>query len=199
MRALLGGLIGAAASAAGWLAVEHFQQASYGWMVVLVGLVTGFCVHKAGEGNSGGFARGALAIILTLAAIVGGRQVYAKIMQASSTAASAVTVDTAKVEVPDADEEEADTGEAPAPVVTPELAEDAGALGKRGYSKTAMKKNLSEMDMVWMCVAALASYVIGKGGDEPAPGEEGEQGEGQPEQSEGGDQPQEEMPENEAE
>lgn len=174
MGGFIGGLIGAAASAAGWLAIEHTQQTSLGWMVILVGLVTGFCVHKGSSVTSVGFTRGALAIILTLAAIVGGRQAYAKIMQANaSSAQEAVVVSEPQDDAP-ADDEGEDSGEtAPAPVL-PQETPDLVGLGQRNYTKSAMKKNMSDRDMIWLCVAALAAYLTGKGGDK-APSVESEE------------------------
>ncbi len=170
MRVFLAGLFGAAASAAAWLAAEHFTQSSYGWMVCLVGLVTGFCVLKARTGNTGGVARGALAIILTLSAILGGRWVYARVMEASAkdtSAAVAVNIDPAG----DAADEDSDTDDAvattPAAIAIPEIDPSAELAG--GYSKSAMKKSGTEWDMIWMCVAALAAYVTGRGGDGKAP------------------------------
>ena len=167
MRALFGGVVGAGASTAAWLAFEHFQQANYGWLVCLIGLITGMSVHRAAgkAASGGGFARGELATVLTLAAIVGGQQVYAKIMQATSSAAAAVTAGSAKGQGADG-EGDAKTGadaDAPAAVLIPEINEATAGAGQRGYSKSNMKKNLSDWDMVWMCVAALAAYVTGKG------------------------------------
>lgn len=171
MRGLLGGLIGAAASAAAWLAAEHFQQANYGWMVSLVGLVTGLCVYKASSVSSSGFARGALAIILTLAAILGGRQVYAKIMQSTSTGAEpAPMIESIEAEAEDAE------GEASEPVnietVLPVADEELAGFGKADYTKPALKNNLQNSDMLWLCVAALAAYLTGKGGDKAGVSEE---------------------------
>ena len=170
MRALIMGIIGAAASSAAWLAFEHSQQQSYGWLVCLVGLVTGVCVHSGAKGPSGGTLRGALAALLTLGGIVGGQKAYASWMQSRSTANEAVAVATIQSDTADQEgDEEADDAavalEEPPRIELPESMTDGGG----GYSKTAMKKNLSEWDMVWMSLAALAAYITGKGGEKAAP------------------------------
>ncbi len=187
MRGLLCGVIGAAASAAAWLAAEHYQQANYGWMVCLIGVVTGISIKKASTSGASGFARGALAIILTLAAILGGRQVYARIMESTSTGDQPAQI----ILDPEgeAEDEEAENTEAPpAKTELPEPIEDLSALGKTNYSKSAMKKNMSDRDMLWLCVAALAAYVTGKGSDK-APAAEGESADAPPESDDSSDTP----------
>ena len=173
MRVLFSGVIGAVVSASAWLAAEHFQQEKFGWMVCLIGLVTGIAMHKASQPGSGkasgkGFARGALAVVLTFAAIVGGQKAYAMYMQASSEAASVVTSES----FPDAGKGGLDEKAKPAgasAVVLSELEADAIGLGQGDYTKSAIKNNFSDWDMIWMGLAALAAYVTGKGGDGATP------------------------------
>ncbi len=167
MRVFISGVLGAVVSAAAWLGVEHFRQTNYGWMVCLIGLITGIIVHKASKaGTGGGFARGALAVVLTLAAIAGGQEVYARILQSGSPAAGAVIVESLKggVDSSKTKNDDADGSDAPAIVLT-ELEPGPLGVGPNSYSKSAMKKNLSDWDMIWMGIAALAAYVTGKGGD----------------------------------
>ncbi|MEM8944952.1 MAG: hypothetical protein AAGD11_07180 [Planctomycetota bacterium] len=177
MRALLGGIVGAVVSATAWLGIEHIQQTNYGWLVILVGLVTGVSVNKAGAGSSAGFARGALAMVLTLAGIVGGQKGYAKFMEATTSTEAVATA--AAIEVggddEEADDEEADADSERTPA--PPIETTPVDLGSRSYSKSAMKKNFGEWDMIWMCVAALAAYVTGKGGADKIVAEEQQDGE----------------------
>ena len=164
MRVLLSGVIGAVASSAAWLAAEHFQQTNYGWMVCFIGLITGLFVHKASKaGSRGGFARGALAAVLTLAAIVGGQKAYAVYMQSTSQAASAVAAQNAPVVTEPAGDDTA-KDVAPAELLM-DLGEEAIGRVPSSYTQSAIKKNLSDWDMVWMGIAALAAYVTGKGSE----------------------------------
>ena len=146
MRALLGGIVGAVVSAAAWLGIEHVQQTNYGWMVILVGIVTGMFVNKSGAGTTTGFARGALAMILTLAGIVGGQKGYALFMEKTTTARAAAAVEVVDLGgEEEASDEEEETGEveaAPAPLPVLDAA-PVGGVSNRSYSKSAMKKNLS--------------------------------------------------------
>ncbi len=190
MRGLLCGAIGAAAAAAAWLAAEHFQQADYGWMVCLIGLVTGISVKAASTQTTGGFARGAVAIILTLAAILGGRQVYAKIMETTSTGKEPAQI-VMDSEEDAADEDAEDTESTPVTTALPEPMEDV-SLAKTNYSKSAMKKNMSDRDMLWLCAAALVAYVTGKGGDKAPAEAESASTDAPPESDESPDAPAEE-------
>ena len=194
MRVLISGVIGAAVAAAAWLGLEHSLQRDLGWLAIGVGLVTGLCVHKAaGAATGGGYVRGALSVIIALAAIVGGRQIYAKAMEATSESLAG-TAKPVMVDAPAEDAtgesgeaEEGEDAEAPAPIEKPKVAEQLS--GPAAKPKVAMKKRLSEMDFVWIGVAALAAYITGKGPDakpvteeqpeQPEqPVDEGESGEG---------------------
>lgn len=170
MRVLLSGVVGAAASASAWLAAEHFQQTSFGWMVCLIGLVTGVVMHKASNAGTGaGFARGGLAVVLTLAAIVGGRQAYAMIMQASSPTVTAVALESLQGREDESETESVKTdGEIAAEFDMSTLEGEVAGLGSSNYSKSSMKKSMSDWDMIWMGIAALAAYVTGKGGETAA-------------------------------
>ena len=168
MRVIVAGIIGAAVAAAVWLGAEHMSPKDLGWLSTLVGLVTGCSVHKAaGAGAGGGYVRGGLAVILTLAAIVGGRQVYAKVMQATNQAAAAVM----QPAVPntEAAADKADDDGTEGAVEKPDTEIDMTVTdmvpGKVGNQKLPLKKGKSEIDMLWMCLAALAAYVVGKGSD----------------------------------
>ena len=168
MRVIVAGIIGAAVAAAVWLGAEHMSPKDLGWLSILVGLVTGCSVLKAaGAGAGGGYVRGGLAVILTLAAIVGGRQVYAKVMQATNQAAAAVM----QPAVPNAESaaDKADDDGTEGAVEKPDTEIDMTVTdmvpGKVGNQKLPLKKGKSEIDMLWMCLAALAAYVVGKGSD----------------------------------
>jgi len=168
MRIFFAGLIGAAVTTVVWLALEYVTLMDFGWLSCGVGVVTGYCVHRAAGPHSGGsFVRGALSVLLTLAVIVGGRQVYAKVMNTITVRAQVVPVMS--------DSETKDTsGETVGEVdrAIPRLASEAelrgGPFGLDSGSPLAQKKAFSDWDMLWMCLAALAAYVIGKGRDEVA-------------------------------
>ncbi len=169
MRVLIAGIIGAAVSSGAWLALEHVTLKNFGWLAIVVGLVTGIAIHAAaGVHARQSFLRGALAIILALAACVGGRQVYAKYMQKVNVANQPARIALAQVEGgEESDDSTEGTGEAVADTTEPEALAEFGA-GRIGVKKPSLKMAMSEWDFLWLGLAALAAYVTGKGRDLPA-------------------------------
>ncbi len=168
MRVLLSGLVGAAVSAAAWFAIEYSTHHEFGWLAIAVGLATGLCVNAAaGAAAPQSIGRAVLAVVLTLAAVVGGRMVYASVMQTLNRASTiAATQLKPNAEVSD-DEEDAK-------VVAGdnEVASVREPLEERGGSSKSTKRlplnrpgvnTGSAFDLVWMGVAALVAYLTGKG------------------------------------
>ncbi|NOY29664.1 MAG: hypothetical protein GXP28_05665 [Planctomycetes bacterium] len=171
MRVLLSGVIGAAAAAAAWMAIEHSTKQEIGWMAIVVGLVTGLAVHKAaGAGSRASFARGALAAVLALIVCVVCRQVYAKVMQTSDpsavTVAAADPAESRKTETGEAESEETDSEQATEPT-KPVLSLGKQAISEAtDYGSLSFEKGLTQWDMLWLSMAALTAYVVGKGRDQ---------------------------------
>jgi hypothetical protein len=192
MRVLVGGIIGAAVAVAVWLGLEHVTQMDLGWLVCGVGVITGYCVHRAAGPRSGGsFVRGGLSVLLALVAIVGGRLVYAKVMEGTAGKAMAVAVadepggDEAQVEQSqEVEAQKVETQEVETQEESEETTEESTATSQRsatvdersvapvGMGPIAIpsrKPSFSQLGMLWMSLAALAAYVIGKGRDEVQP------------------------------
>ena len=173
MRVLISGILGAAVSAGVWLGLEHSVQKDLAWLMILVGLVTGYCVHRAAGSNAGaGYLRGALAVVLSLLAIVGGQRVYAQYMQSVNKSDA---IETVRGEEPDGDgsaqesdepaEEDQDEEGDAEDEYTKTIRDQSARLGEagRGAGQKGIKNNLTEMEMLWMCVSALVAYLVGKG------------------------------------
>ncbi|QEG37047.1 hypothetical protein Pr1d_43870 [Bythopirellula goksoeyrii] len=162
MRVLISGLIGAAASAAAWFYLEHATGHEMGWLAIAVGLITGLCVNAAaGPSARESTGRAALAAILALAAIVGGRVVYAKVMQNISQVKNVGNVVAQVDEV----EAEDDAGDEVAAVEVDEepLELPAAGTGKAIRLEKPTVDTVSEVDFLYMGIAALAAYITGKG------------------------------------
>lgn len=174
MRVLLGGVIGALAAAGAWMAIEHTAKQEFGWMAIAVGLVTGYVVHKAaGAGSRGSYARGALAVVLALVACVGSRQVYAKVMAKTNSGAETPAA-SAEVEAdsPATSEKSNSEGEETAePSKSVISLQDQSGSGAVSFGKASLKKGISEWDMLWLSMAALTAYVVGKGRGQSAANE----------------------------
>ena len=153
------------------MGIGDFAGREFGWLAIAVGLVTGLAVH-AGANKTGGahYLRGALAAILSLAAIVGGQKVKAKIMKAASkdtVKAVAGQVEDSKVDATEAAEDKEESAEDDAAEPVREMADSSEFVGAGtiGPGKTNIKKSLSDKDMIWFCLSALVAYVVDKGRD----------------------------------
>jgi hypothetical protein len=169
MRVLIGGLIGAAVSSAAWFGLEYAISKELAWLAIAVGVITGMCVNAAaGAGAAASYGRAALAVILTMVALIGGRLAYAQIMRSVSQ----VTTVVADKEAPDLPAQEAQVGEG-GDVAAAEAPAERTPLDLRGEPGFNLQKPkataMSELDMLWMGLAALGAYFFGKGSGKPAP------------------------------
>jgi hypothetical protein len=170
MRVLIGGLIGAAVSSAAWFGLEYATAREFGWLAIAVGVITGMCINAAaGAGAAASYGRAALAVILTMLALIGGRLAYAQIMRSVSQVTTVVAQDNATQDAPVEEAQETE-GEAVAEVAEPA---DRSSLDLRGDPGLRLQKPkataMSELDMLWMGLAALLAYFFGKGSGKPAP------------------------------
>lgn len=160
---LFGGMMGGAVGAAVWVAIEFSSQSEFAWMAWPVGLLAGWGVRKCAAADSrGGVLRGAIAALLALAAILGAGWSKQKILtrQVGQVSAPAIVVTTGGAEGGDQKitEETID-------IIEPEMV-DFGKprTGLPQGSFDPMAGNaLQNMDMLWLCLAALTAYVVGKG------------------------------------
>ncbi len=157
---LFGGIVGGAVGAAVWVSIEYSSQLEFAWMAWPVGLLVGWGVRKCAAADTrGGFLRGALAALLALAAILGAGWSKQKILtrQVSQVIAPAIVVTTGEAEVGDQKSTD-ETSEAIEPV-TVDFGKPSTGLLQGSKTDNAMQS----MDMLWLCLAALTAYVVGKG------------------------------------
>lgn len=171
MRTFILGAFAAVVAAAAWFGIEYISRMEFPWLAIGVGLAAGWGVRKGADIGGTGYARGTLAAVLALVAIVGGRQVYAAVMQAThdntTSLVRAIDVEEEATEEPapvEAEQVEGAADEEVAEVVVEsQIRERAGDnLALEALARPA-KPSGSMFDMVWICVAAVAAYVIGKG------------------------------------
>lgn len=167
MKVLIGGLVGAVLGSAIWLGAEHFTQSSYGWLSCLVGVLAGVFAKLFDRANlTPGTVRGGISVIVTLAAIVLGRQVYAKIIQVGPEPKNATVSLPKDMESPstqDASKEEASSEEDSKSEKIELLDRAAPASVDSSQKIKPNAKRASELDTLWMSLAALAAYVISQG------------------------------------
>lgn len=167
MRLLYIGVIAATVSVAAWIGVEHCLHKDLGGLAILVGLVTGWAIHKsAGTKAARGYWRGSLAAVLTLTAIVCGRLAYAKIMQSTNDHVATITKVSVAATIEDDDKET--EGSTDSLVGEPDVAQKPAQFkgptrGSLVDQNTPRITKMKQLDMLWMSVAALVAYVVGKG------------------------------------
>ncbi len=173
MRVLLSGIIGAAAAAGAWMLIEHSTRQEFGWMAILVGLATGLAVHwAAGAGSRSSYGRGAMAVVFALIACVGSRQVYAKVMEQFDIGASAAAAVAQGEEGEDATEVANSDQPADSPPKLALLLRDQQAPKVGSFGGKSIVQGMSQWDMLWLSVAALSAYVVGKGRDQAVASDE---------------------------
>ena len=159
---LFGGIVGGAVGAAVWVSIEYSSQLEFAWMAWPVGLLVGWGVRKCAAADTrGGFLRGALAALLALVAILGAGWSKQKILtrQASQVIAPAIVVTTGEAE---GDQKSLDgISEAIEPVAVDFGKPSTGLLSSPIDPKAG--NAMQNMDMLWLCLAALTAYVVGKG------------------------------------
>jgi hypothetical protein len=166
MRVLVGGIIGAVASAAVWFFLEYSTGREMGWLAILVGIITGLCISAAaGAGAGESYGRGALAVLLTMIAMVGGRAVYATVMQNVSKVS---TLAPAAQQADVADDAPSDDQPAEGAAEAADERQEAPAMPARTADD---RVRMPKPTVVWMAVAALAAYFTGKGSGKSAPPE----------------------------
>jgi hypothetical protein len=171
MKVLISGIVGAAVATTAWLSLEYVTHKEFGWLACLVGIVTGLSIHwAAGAHARASFGRGALAVLLTLAACVGGRLLYVKVME---SVRGELNVKMAQVVKSVENEGEAGADTEKDSTETSEEDAKSTMMAPRGdrpatsinLQKPTLKTTLSQGDMLWLCLAALVAYVVGKGND----------------------------------
>jgi hypothetical protein len=168
-KALIGAIIGGALGIAALIAVQYLTGVDQTWLAIVVALFTGLGV-RAMVSTSGhaSYLRGALTAILALAAFWGGTQLFSELAQRGVFAKS---MPAPKIAAPEVDvevaEDDGETDVVVEPVAPPVVArvENAGARNPRAAAAQ------SPWDFVWLCLAALVAYELGRGTSATVPKE----------------------------
>ena len=160
-KALIGAIIGAALGIGLLIAVYLLFQIDHVALAIAVALLTGLGVRTlVSTSGHASYTRGALTGVLALAACVGGWLLVAEVAKARAAAAPKRSV----IAAPKTDDKEAgDTG---APAGDAPVVEQARPVD-RGPSGAAMPKaatpGQNPLDYVWLAIAALVAYELGRG------------------------------------
>jgi hypothetical protein len=163
-KALIGAIIGAAVGIVLMFLIRNWADGY--WLAIpfalLVGMGVRMMVVTAGHAS---YARGALTGVLALVAYVGGWILVAKLAEARSAAAPNAARPVAAQEAKEETEMAAPAGEVA--VVEQERPMDQGPSGPA--MPNAMAPGQDPLDYVWLAIAALVAYELGRGtGAKPA-------------------------------
>jgi len=162
-KSLLGGVIGAAVGVALLFAIYRFSDGF--WSAIPFAILTGLGVRMAvSTAGHPSYARGALTAILALAAYIGGLTLVAYVTSARANAplARVAAADKSSQDAADADKDAAPP--APAPIAESNTS-TARADSHRG--PIAGSPQFNAWNFVWLGVAALVGYELGRGSDAP--------------------------------
>jgi hypothetical protein len=167
-KALVGALIGGALGIGLLIAAHTFFQMDGWWLAILVALLVGLGVRLmvATKGHAS-YVRGALTGVVALAAFVLGMQLVAQV------AISRANAERTKAPVAVA-EETAEKTDATDATATGKVAEERPVMERPAIDPGAMRRApapraANTMDFIWLAVAALLAYELGRGTGMPAP------------------------------
>jgi hypothetical protein len=180
-KSLVGAVIGAAIGIGMLFVASMFMRLDGVWLSIPFAILTGLGVRMfAGTAGRASYLRGALTMLVALAAYIGGWTLVAKVAMAKATAQTtnpAAATEPAATTGDDAKEGESKEGEskdeaqvadAGPPAAAPKAAK--GAMPIPPSSRTIG----SNWDIIWLAISALVAYELGRGSgvtpaDRPAP------------------------------
>jgi hypothetical protein len=173
-KTIVGALIGAALGIGLLVVVFLVFHLDRVWLAVPVALLTGLGVRLlVSTSGHPSYARGALTGLFALVAYLFGWWVVAQVATAQSKNQPGVRAERAAPAVAQADDAaegddaEADDADEAAPAAPFAASRPAAASG--GTSRPAMPRDFKTFDFIWLCVAALIAYELGRGTGGAAP------------------------------
>ena len=159
---LIGGIVGGMIGGGGWVAIAYFTNQEFGWLAWPVGLLVGLGIHFGSSADTrGGFLRGAVAVVLALAAVMGAWNAKVYVMKKQIDKSSKPSLISSEAQP--AGETETGIGEGDAePTQLPPKQVEAFTTTPVGASKMTSPK-IKDIDMLWMCLSAITAYLVGKG------------------------------------
>lgn len=163
--ATIGGLLGIVALVAAFFLFGNQHTALALLVAFLVGGGVRMMVSTKGHAS---YLRGAITALVAIAAFVGGNFVVAKVAQSQIAANAAKPMRPAPVAMsPDSDEAETVAAEATQTAIEIQRMPD-GVRGV-GAVRPKIKPTFDAWDFVWLTVAALVAYELGRGTGTAAP------------------------------
>ncbi len=163
-KSLVGAIIGAAVGIGLLLAVYLTLGIDKIWLSIPFAIITGLGVRMlVSTSGHASYVRGALTMLIALAAYIGGWLLVAKVATARANAPSPNPAAAAgDAEAQDGETKDAEGAEKTDPVAQPKVIERAS---EAGIPRAAAPKptNYSPADMIFLAIAALVAYELGRG------------------------------------
>jgi hypothetical protein len=160
-KAIVGALIGAAVGIGMLVAVYVSMGIDRFWLAIPFALITGLGVRMlVSTAGNASYARGVLTMLLAMAAYFVGWMVVAQVATARAKKEPAKPIvkveETAETDAADEDAPKEETPAPVTPVAPPRNIESP-------MTRTAPSLPGSPWDMIWLAVAALVAYELGRG------------------------------------
>ena len=164
-KTLVGAIIGAAVGIGMLVAVYVMMGIDRFWLAIPFAIITGLGVRMlVSTAGHASYVRGVLTMLLAMAAYFVGWMVVAQVATARAKKEPAKPIvrveETAETDATDPDAPKEETP--PPPPVTPPRNVEAPTM------RTAAPLPGSPWDMIWLAVAALAAYELGRGTGTPS-------------------------------
>jgi hypothetical protein len=162
-KTLVGAIIGAALGIGLLVLVYLLFNLEQVWLAIPVGILTGLGVRTlVSTSGHASYLRGAITGVLALAAYLGGWYVVKEVAvrRAGAPAQRPANVVTAQAEE-DTDEPSGDADAQPVPV--PQRPVPRPGVAGEGIRKAPGPSQFSTFDFIYLCVAALIAYELGRG------------------------------------
>lgn len=168
-KALLGGIIGAAVGIGLLLVVYLTLSIDKVWLAIPFAIITGLGVRMlVSTSGHASYLRGALTVVLALAAYAFGLFIVAKVATAranepNSKPASAAAAAEKPAAEPGTAEPEANDAEPKAEAPPSDQPNAAIPKFSASQSRPAVSREISTWDFIWLSIAALVAYELGRG------------------------------------
>jgi hypothetical protein len=174
-KSLVGALVGGAVGIAALIGIHMLTGWDKAWLAILVAIITGVGVRwAAATTGHASYARGALTALIAILAFLAWYPIQAQ-LTVRGALAKPILPNRAAVEANAADADEAsepadtaDADEAAETVAAPAAVEPAGQTGEGpniapGALARPRAQQFSTWDFLWLCIAGLIAYELGRG------------------------------------
>ncbi|MFO0791836.1 MAG: hypothetical protein U0805_20430 [Pirellulales bacterium] len=166
-KAVLGAVVGGAIGIGLLLVLYLTAGLDQVWLAIPFAIITGLGVRMlVSTSGHASYARGAVTMILALAAYIGGWMLVAQVATARANAPKKMPVPATTA----ADKEGEGTGNAEAAPATPPPPVAQAPMAHVDMKARGGPRQFSTWDFIWLAIAALVAYELGRGSELPGAG-----------------------------